>query len=168
VNAAAGQPPPVAPQDRRPVLILGLGNPLMSDDAVGLRAAEMLALDPELILRADVIAGGADLLRQMDQFAGRRRVILIDAAEGAGDPGEISVVEDIPCGQRPESAHALSAPDALDLMRRLMPELAETRFTWVLVSIRSVDARAGLSPEIAAALPKVVEIAGALASRAVH
>jgi Ni,Fe-hydrogenase maturation factor len=49
-----------------------------------------------------------------------------------------------------------------------MPELAETRFTWVLVSIRSADARAGLSPEIAAALPKVVEIAGALASRAVH
>jgi hydrogenase maturation protease len=95
----------------------------------------------------------------MDQLAGRRHVILIDAAEGAGEPGGISVVEDIPDGKRPESAHALSAPDALDLMRRLMPELAATRFTWVLVNIRSAGARAGLSPEIAAALPGVAEVA---------
>lgn len=143
----------------KPVLILGLGNPLMSDDGVGIRAAELLAADPELTRHADVIAGGADLFRHMDQFAGRRRVILIDAAEGAGEPGGISVVEDIPDGKRPESAHALSAPDALDLMRRLMPELAATRFTWVLVNIRSAGARAGLSPEIAAALPGVAEVA---------
>jgi hydrogenase maturation protease len=141
----------------KPVLILGLGNPMMSDDGVGVRAAEMLAADAAVTRYADVIAAGSDLLRHMDQFVGRRRAILIDAADGAGDPGEISVVEDVPGGQRPESAHTLSAPDALDLMRRVMPSLEATRFTWVLVTIRSAEARPELSREIAAALPRVVE-----------
>jgi len=141
----------------RPLLILGLGNALMSDDAVGPRAAEILAEDAELTLRADVIAGGTDLLRYMDQFAGRRRVILIDAAESAGEPGGISIVEDMPEAESAESAHALSAPGALGLLRRLMPALQATRFTWVLMNIGSVAAREGLSPEIAAALPKLAE-----------
>lgn len=154
----AGQGLSAAPHRPKPLLILGLGNPLMSDDGVGVRAAEMLAADPEVLRRADVVAGGADLLRYMDLFEGRRRVILIDAAEGPGDPGEVRVVEDVPGANRPESVHALSAPEALDLIRRVMPSLEETRFTWVLVCIRSAAIHPELLPEIAAALPRAVEM----------
>ena len=158
MTTPAEQAPSPAPRRPKPLLILGLGNPLMSDDGVGVRAAEMLAADPEVLRRADVVAGGSDLLRYMDLFEGRRRVILIDAAEGPGDPGDVSMVEDVPGGNRPESAHALSAPDALDLMRRVMPSLEETRFTWVLVRIRSAAIHPEISPEIAAALPRAAEV----------
>jgi hypothetical protein len=40
------------------------------------------------------------------------------------------------------------------LLRQLMPEV---RFTWMLVGVRSARVGAGLSPELAAALPRLRE-----------
>lgn len=142
----------------KPVLVLGLGNPLMSDDGVGVRVARMLAGDPRVTRRADVLAGGTDLLRYMDEFLGRRRVILVDAAESAGPPGEVQVVEDLPGSGESQSAHALSAAASLRLLRRVMPDLRETAFTWVLVGIRGTDVHPELSPEIASTLPQVAAV----------
>jgi Ni,Fe-hydrogenase maturation factor len=50
------------------------------------------------------------------------------------------------------AAHTLSAPSAVRLLRQLMPEV---RFTWILVGVRSARMGEGLSPELAAALPRL-------------
>ena len=70
----------------KPLLIVGLGNPLMGDDGVGAVLAESLAGRAD----ADVLIGGTDLLRCAAQIEGRERVILIDAVIG-DTPGEIIV-----------------------------------------------------------------------------
>jgi hydrogenase maturation protease len=131
----------------KPVLVIGLGNPLMGDDGVGARAAELMAADSAVTARADVVAGGTDLLRCMDEMEGRRRVILIDAAQGFAKPGEVVVVDDPGQVSGLEYAHTLSAVRALELMRGVMPSLGGTRFTWVLAGIASAGAGETLSPE---------------------
>lgn len=134
-------------------LILGLGSSLMGDDAVGIRVAETLAADGAVTDRAEVWIAGTDVLRSMDRIDGRERVILIDAVECGGEAERVTVADgplfDAPSGH----AHWLSAVQAVELVRRAMPGLRGTRFTWVLVHVASVEPREGLSPNVAALVP---------------
>ena len=131
----------------KPLLIVGLGNTLMGDDGIGVRAAESLAGHA----CADVLIGGTDLLRYAGEIEGRQRVILIDAME-SDLAGEITVTDEDPPEGLSSGTHTLSAPAAVRLLRRLMPEV---RFTWVLAGVRSVRIGEALSPELAAALPRL-------------
>jgi hydrogenase maturation protease len=133
----------------RPLLIVGLGNPLMGDDGVGALLAESLAGRAD----ADVLIAGTDLLRCAGEIEGRQRVILIDAVE-SDSAGEITVTDEDPPEGLSAGTHTLSAPAAVGLLRHLMPEV---RFTWLLAGVRSVRAGEGLSPELAAALPRLRE-----------
>ncbi len=147
----------------KPYLAIGLGNPLMGDDGVGARVARLLAADGRLAARLDVVCGGTDLLRYADLMQDRARVILIDAAEG-GEPGAISVVDQLPPDSGPESAHALSAVRALELLRSLSPELQAARFTWVLVHVHGAEVGPGLSPKIEDAVFRASEAVCSLAA----
>jgi hydrogenase maturation protease len=133
----------------KPLLIVGLGNPLMGDDGVGAHVAESVIGQVD----ADVLLGGTDLLRYAGEMEGRERVILIDAIE-SDVVGEIAVTDEDPPEGPPAGAHALSAPAAVRLLRHLMPEV---RFTWLLAGVRSARMGEGLSPELAAALPRLRE-----------
>src|ERR1035441_8712422 len=117
----------------KPLLIVGLGNPLMGDDGVGALVAESLAGQVD----ADVLLGGTDLLRYAGEMEGRKCVILIDAVE-SDTPGTMVVTDEDPPEGTPAGAHTLSAPAAVRLLRQLMPEV---RFTWILAGVGS--ARAG-------------------------
>ena len=131
----------------KPLLIVELGNPLMGDDGVGAVLAESLAGRAD----ADVLIGGTDLLRCAAEMEGRKRVILIDAVE-SDTPGTMVVTDEDPPEGPSAAAHTLSAPSAVRLLRQLMPEV---RFTWILVGVRSARMGEGLSPELAAALPRL-------------
>jgi len=137
----------------KPVLILGLGSSVMGDDAAGIRAAEMLAADAAVSDRAEVWMAGTDVLRSMDRMDGRERVILVDAVECGGEAERVSIVDgpldDAPAGH----AHWLSAAQSVELMRRTMPSLHATKFTWVLVHVARVNAGEGLSANVAALIP---------------
>ncbi|MCX6629037.1 MAG: hydrogenase maturation protease [Candidatus Solibacter sp.] len=133
----------------KPLLIVGLGNPLMGDDGVG----ALLAQSVDGHVSADVLIGGTDLLRHAGEIEGRQRVILIDAVESDA-PGEITVTDEDPPEGPPAGAHSLSAPAAVHLLRRLMPDV---RFTWLLAGIRSARVGEGLSPELLSALPHLRE-----------
>jgi len=137
----------------KPLLIIGLGNPLMGDDGVGVRVSQLLAADSEIAVAADVIEAGTDLLSSLDRIEGRRRVILVDAVESLSDPGRISVIEGPLLEERAAYVHSLSAAQAVELMRKVMPGLQDTRFTWVLVHVPSARVSQEMSPEVAAAVP---------------
>jgi hydrogenase maturation protease len=133
----------------KPLLIVGLGNPMMGDDGVGALVVESLAGQVD----ADTLLGGTDLLRHAGEMEGRERVILIDAMEG-DVAGVITVTDEDPPEALSAGAHALSAPAAVRLLRPLMPEV---RFTWLLMGVHSARMGEGLSPELAAALPRLRE-----------
>jgi hydrogenase maturation protease len=100
------------------ILVLGLGNPLVTDDSVGLRvAAELksrLAGVPEVEVGEDFWGG----LRLMERMAGFDRAVVIDAIQTGAPPGTIHCLTpaSLPT-QRSASAHDVNLPTALALGR---------------------------------------------------
>jgi hydrogenase maturation protease len=73
-----------------PVLVLGLGNDILSDDAAGLLVAaavrERLAGEPDIEVRATTEMG----LALLDEIAGREAVVLVDSVQtGRAPPGHL-------------------------------------------------------------------------------
>ncbi|GEM_PF-964213 len=76
------------PGRARPVLVLGLGNILLRDEGVGVRgiqAVERLPLPAEV----EVVDGGTAGLGLVDLLAGRRKVVVVDAADADCPPGTV-------------------------------------------------------------------------------
>jgi hydrogenase maturation protease len=143
----------------KPILILGLGNPLQGDDGVGCRVAQELekhALPDDV----EVMDGGTPGVGLLNLFEGRRRVILVDAAEMDKSPGEIVRFrpEDVTLTGSAQrfSLHRSGVADALALADEL--KLALPEIVVFGVQPKSVDWRDGLSPEVQAAVPQVMEL----------
>ncbi len=64
----------------RPVLVLGLGNPLYGDDGFGPAVIEALSR-LELPDEVEVLDGGTAGLGLLSAIAGRRRLLVVDVAE---------------------------------------------------------------------------------------
>lgn len=139
-------------------LIVGLGNPLRGDDGVGARVAQALR-GQTLPGDVEVVDGGTQGLGLVPLLEGRRRVIVIDAAEVGRDPGqfvrftpdEVRLLGD---GQR-LSVHAAGLREVLLLAQALamLPDeviifgIQPANLEWV----------ADLSPQVESALPGLVE-----------
>jgi hydrogenase maturation protease len=156
-------------------LVVGLGNTVLGDDAVGWRVVEevreRLAGGKQLgsvdsgvgrrpPIRFELLSVGGIAL--METLSGCRRAILVDAAEFPGRPvGEIRVCafEELPAhpGGHLDSIHDASLATALDFGRRLGAPLPD-RIDAVTVQIHSTDEFSEqLSPQVAAAVPGAVE-----------
>jgi hydrogenase maturation protease len=107
-------------------LVLGLGNPILTDDGVGVhvvRAAAAHYAPADGVSFAEASVGG---LRLLDALVGYERVIIIDAIQtAAGRPGDVYqlAASDLPVSLHSGSTHDLSLPGALDLGRRLAMKL---------------------------------------------
>jgi len=144
----------------KPLLAIGLGNPLMGDDGVGCIVAERLASDPRLPPCAEIICGGSDLLRYTGQMEGRSRVVVIDAVQADTEPGTVLLFEGARSGpdgpqleERQDQAHHLSAVQAMKLLE-MIQSVSCTLFG---ISISSAAVRTGLSPRVEARMPEILE-----------
>lgn len=149
-------------------LVLGLGNPLLSDDGVGIAVAR--ALRPRVAGRADVTVeeeyhGG---LRLMERMVGYERVILIDAIQTGAPPGTLHHMTpgSLPT-QHSASPHDVNLPTALALGRQAGAALPPDEHVLVLGVEAEVvlDFGEQLSPPIQRALPAIVEAALELLER---
>lgn len=103
-----------------PVLILGIGNVLLSDEGVGPRAVELLAaraLGPDV----DVLDGGTSGADLVDDIADREKLIVIDAADAGLAPGTVVRLqpEDLLAEGSPMSLHEFGLLDTLAMARHL-------------------------------------------------
>jgi hydrogenase maturation protease len=139
----------------KPLLVIGVGNPLMGDDGVGCVVAERLASDPRLLPSAEVICGGSDLLRYAGQMEGRSRVLVIDAIQDDAEPGSVVLLEGARSGLDEHQAHVhqLSAVQAIGLLEML----GSIRCTLLGISISSVAVGTGLSPALNARMPVILD-----------
>jgi hydrogenase maturation protease len=138
------------------VRIIGLGNELRGDDAVGLLAARRLR--QAVGNRAEVIEAemaGVDLIELME---GARVVILIDAARSGKNPGMIHRLDasDSPIGVRTllRSSHALGISDALELARTI--GVLPARVIVYGIEVGHMEAGQALSSPVAKALDEIV------------
>jgi hydrogenase maturation protease len=143
------------------VLVLGVGNPIMSDDGVGQRllqalAARAPALDGVEFLDAGTL--GLVLLPRLERFSA---LLVLDAAHLGGEPGEWRVYEGAQLDEFLKTArtsvHELGLRDLLDAAR-LMGSLPACR---ALVGVQPAQLRWGteLSPSVEAAIPAATAVA---------
>ena len=141
-------------------LVIGIGNELRGDDAVGLHVARRVAALglPGVITRRESGEGAA----LIELFSSSERVYIVDAVQPGGRPGWIYRM-DANQGALPGSffscsTHAFSVAEAVEMARAL--DRLPPRLVIYGVEGAQFDAGAGLSPEVESAIAEVVEMIG--------
>ena len=142
----------------RQTLLLGIGNILLRDEGVGVRAIEAMR-DVELPEDVELLDGGTSGVDLIDELADRRKVIVIDAMQADCKPGTILrfSAEDL----MQERGGALSLHE-VGLLETLMAtrHLGCAPQDVVIFGIQPKEVSPGLelSKEVKEALPKVIEL----------
>ena len=143
---------------RPPILVLGIGNILLRDEGVGVRAIEALRRHA-LPAGVELCDGGTAGLALADVLAGRRKVIVIDAMQAGLPPGTIRRLT--PADLLPPSAAGVSVHEA-GLVEALHSAhlLGETPEDVVIIGVQPGDVSPGLelTAAVAAALPQVIDL----------
>jgi hydrogenase maturation protease len=138
-------------------IVIGIGSEYRGDDAVGLLAARRtkeLGLQDVTVLEQD--GDGAQL---MEAWSGARVVMIIDAAGSGAPAGTVHRFEanadPLPAHFSHHSTHAFGLAEAIELARALgqLPE----RVIIYGIEARNFAAGTGISPEVRAALDRVVD-----------
>ncbi|MEZ5965523.1 MAG: hydrogenase maturation protease [Planctomycetota bacterium] len=149
-----------------PVLVLGLGNLLLHDDAVGLRLLAELRARHRDDPRIEFVDGGTQGIALLARLQGRRALLVLDAVQRGAPAGAVHRIDDalhtLPAGHggAPGGAHQVNAGDLL-LAARLVGDLP-ARVAVCGVEPAVVRTGIGLTPAVAAALPRALQFADEL------
>ncbi len=139
------------------ILVLGLGNRLLTDDGVGLHVIAALPCESARRRGASIVVldGGTLGLALLPEIESAAALIVVDAANFGGAPGEVRVFDaeamDAQLGVAKTSAHELALADLVSAAR-LCGSLPERR---ALVGVAPSSVQWGLepTPEVAASIP---------------
>jgi hydrogenase maturation protease len=138
----------------RGTLVLGIGNLLMGDEGVGVRAAEQLQREswPPDVTVVDGGTGGFHLLEYLQEFS---PIVMIDATMDGRPAGTVGVIRPKYASDFPRAltAHDIGLRDLVESAVLLGPLPDITLVTVSIVEIKSMVTT--LSPEVEAALPAV-------------
>ena len=139
------------------VVILGVGNILLTDECVGVYAVNELAARYDLGDEVEVIDGGTSGMDCLDQVSGADHLLIADAMRSHQEPGTITRLsgEQIPAFFKTKiSPHQVGISDMLGTLNfhGLMPR----NIVLIGVEPKSFATAMQLSPDIAARLPEVV------------
>ncbi|MBN2183115.1 MAG: hydrogenase maturation protease [Sedimentisphaerales bacterium] len=74
---------------KKPTVVLGLGNPLMADEGIGIHLVNCLSELSEKFPHVDFIDAGTGGLSLLHYFEGRQKAVIIDCAEMGAEPGAV-------------------------------------------------------------------------------
>lgn len=127
------------PRERMKTLVLGIGSPIMCDDAIGLRTLQELAkLDLKDVDLQEACTSGLDLIEIMLDYD---RVIIVDAILHAGHkPGTVMVLKpeafsDTVHGVNPHEANIATT---IELGKQLEPNRFPNEIMFVAVEVNDV------------------------------
>jgi len=147
-------------------IVIGLGNPFLSDDGVGVRVAHEIQKSPNQpgAPEITVTESGAGGLRLMEMMVDYDRAILIDAITDwpGGKPGQIhrltmDDLRQISPAQHTASAHDVNLPTAMAAGRLLGLQLPEEVVIFAIGASNVSEFSEEPTPEIASAVPHAVE-----------
>jgi hydrogenase maturation protease len=138
------------------IVILGIGNLLLSDDGAGVHAARALAADPPP--GAESVDAGTDVLSALPFLEQATHALILDAVRGGGEPGALYRLAETDLSPRGGTctAHAVNVLAA----RHLSPPGTPWPEVCILgVEPASLELGTDLSPAVAAALPQLERLA---------
>jgi hydrogenase maturation protease len=113
------------------ILVIGLGNPILTDDGIGWRVAQgirqWLAENPPTLAAVQVIEASVGGLTLAEMMIGFRRAVIIDAILTGGIPGSVYhfKLSVLPPTLNTSSAHDTTLSTALNTLRHydvVLPE----------------------------------------------
>ncbi len=154
--------------DMNKTLIIGLGNPILTDDGVGVKVAREiekrvdLRVHPELTITEASVGG----LRLMEAVLDYQRVVLIDAYyldPKTTNPGTIHRLElddlrAISPTQHSTSAHDTSLVTALDAAQKMGFQVPEEFIIFAIEVENILEFSETPTPAVAAAIPQVADL----------
>jgi len=140
------------------IVILGVGNLLLSDEGVGVHVANEL-VKLELPPGVTVVEGGTDGFRLINVITEADRLIVVDAVKGGGAPGsiyrfDINEVQNCPSGFK-TSVHQIGILEVINLSG-LIGKTPQT--TVIGIEPESLEMSMELSPEIKSKIPRIIEL----------
>jgi hydrogenase maturation protease len=141
-------------------LVLGLGNPVLTDDSVGLRVADALRTRLGDRQHVDVDEDCWGGLRIMERLVGYDRAVVIDAICSGARPGTIhELTADAMPTRHSASAHDVNLPTAMALGYETGARLPALRDIAVVgVEAHEVEAFGETcTPDVEAAIPGAVD-----------
>jgi hydrogenase maturation protease len=143
---------------RPPVLVLGVGNILRRDD--GFADAVLRALEAEALpAGVELFDAGTSAIDLMDVFAGRDKLVVIDAVRGGREPGTLYRFspEEVEAQALPmNSLHQVGLLETLRLGELVGCKPGEA----VVIGVQPADTGLGigLTPAVEAAVAKAAEL----------
>jgi hydrogenase maturation protease len=139
------------------VLVLGIGNLVMSDDGVGVRVVQQLQREYRCAENVEIMDGGTLGLDLLPKLEGIDHLIVVDAVETGREPGTCVRLagEELPTALETKvSAHQMGLRDLLSVARLLGHSPGEM----VLIGVQpgSIKMDTELTPEVAAVLQVLV------------
>jgi hydrogenase maturation protease len=160
------------PLDTRKILIAGIGNIFLADDAFGVEVANRLATQsfPPGVRVVDFGIRGFDLAYAL--MEGYETTILVDACPGEGEPGTLFVVEpdlaEINQGvsQSTVEAHAMNPVSVLRMAAGMGAQLKRILLVGcVPATLGPEEGQMGLSEPVTAAVGEAVKLVASLITR---
>lgn len=108
-------------------LVLALGNPIRSDDGVGIAALRLLEKDPRVPSAVELLEGGTKGLELVSYIAGMFRLLVLDAVDVDAAAGTIVSVRGSEMRALPGNGnvHDLALADILNALRLMGQEPPE-------------------------------------------
>jgi len=140
------------------VLVLGIGNLVMSDDGVGVKVVQQLQREYCFADNVEIMDGGTLGLDLLPKLEGVDHLIVVDAVETGGKPGSCVRLagEELPVALETKvSPHQMGLKDLLSVAQLLGHSPGEM----VLVGVQpgSIEMDTELTPEVAAVLQILVD-----------
>jgi hydrogenase maturation protease len=148
----------------KPILVLGIGNILLKDEGAGVHVVRELTARAERggpPRRDDVelYDGGTFGIDLLDTIANRRTVIVIDAVQADAAPGTVFRFTAADLARREGadlSLHQVGLCETLAMARQLGCAPEEVVIFGIVPA--TLESGLELSPQVAAVMPKVVEL----------
>ncbi|MEW5770827.1 MAG: HyaD/HybD family hydrogenase maturation endopeptidase [Pseudomonadota bacterium] len=147
-------PVPGAPR----VVVLGVGNILLSDEGVGVRAVEELGRRYRLPEGVELLDGGTSAMELLDDLAGCDLLVIADCVRAGQPPGTLMRLadDDIPALFRTRlSPHQVGLPEVLGTL--VLTGEAPAHTVLYGVEPETLATGIGLSECVAASLPRLLE-----------
>lgn len=139
------------------IRIIGVGNPLMGDDGIGITIIERLQQEtlPEQV---ELIDGGCGGLTLLDYFEDCRQLIIVDAADFGAPAGSLKIMAAPELQRLPSPSPGLTTHQpGLREVLMLAEQLGNLpRITLCLIQIESCQPAASLSQKVSSAIEELV------------
>lgn len=142
-------------------LVLGIGNPIMQDDGVGVYVVRQLKKEQAYLSHVDFLDGGTLSFSLIGEIENADHLIVIDTAQLGREPGSIRTflneeMDRFLGQQKNSSVHDVTLTDLLSIA--LLTDQLPTRRALIGIQPESLDLGTDPTPSVAKAIPKACGI----------